>query len=108
MLARLSRSYKVFTKEEVLKPFSGRGYKNLFEMASGHQNKGVGLKFWRKTWPDNSYFTLTKVEYDNMRLGRAWGVLTWEGISATEEKEIRGALKLGTWQYKAQDNDESR
>ena len=74
-------------------------------MASDQQNKGVGMKFWRKSWPENSYFTLTKVEWDNVRLGKAWGVLTWEGISEVQEKEIRGALKLGAWQYKAQEND---
>ena len=107
MLAHLSRSYKIFTKEEVLKPFFNRGYKNLIEMAGSNKNKGVGLKFWRKSWPDNSYFTLTKIEFENARSGRAWGVLTWEGVSKAEEKEIRGVLKLGTWQYKAQDQGES-
>ena len=98
MIKWLARSYKVYTKEEVLKPFLNRSYKNLFEMAGNYRNNGIGLKFWRKSWPEDCYYTLTRIELHDMRHGKAWGIKTWKGITQHEE-EIRSPLKLGTWVY---------
>jgi hypothetical protein len=99
MLRFLNRNYKTFTKEEVLKPFFNRSYKNLFEMAGKYKNQGIGLRFYRKTWPENTYFTLTRIKFDDMRHGKAWGILTWEGKTRDKEELIKSALKLGTWKY---------
>jgi Mitochondrial 28S ribosomal protein S34 len=100
----IARPFKVYTKEEVLKPFINRPYKNLFEMANSLKSQGVGVKFWRKTWPENSYYTITRIEYENIRNGRAWGILTWKGETATKEESIRSALKLGTWKHSSEKN----
>ena len=99
MIKWLARSYKTFTREEILKPFTNRPYKNLFEMAGSHKSLGVGFRFWRKTWPENSYFTITRVKLDDIRHGKAWGILTWKGVPSAKEEQIKSPLKLGTWQY---------
>lgn len=107
MLKWVTRAYKIYTKEEIIKPFFGRSYKNLIEMIDSTESKGVGLKVWRKSWPENSYFTITKVKYKNMRVGDAWGVLTWQGKPEEKAKKIRGQLKLGTWQYSPEQTKDS-
>jgi hypothetical protein len=99
MLKWVTRSFKIYTKEEIITPFFGRSYKNLIEMVDENKAKGIGMKVWRKTWPENSYFIVTRVNYKNMRVGDAWGMLTWKGVKEEKPRKIRGALKLGTWQY---------
>jgi small subunit ribosomal protein S34 len=62
---------------------------------------GVGKKFNRKTWPEDSYWTMTKIDFKDPGHGKAWGVLTWKGESKSgKEERILGPLKRGIWQYK--------
>jgi hypothetical protein len=75
-------------------------------MAATHKSRGIGMKFWRKSWPKDSYFTVTEVHFENIRRGKAWGILTWEGSTESKEKEIRGVLKLGTWQHSEPDSEQ--
>lgn len=97
----ITRTYKIYTKEEVLKPMQGRSYKNLYEMAAQYRSQGVGFHFWRSTWPANSYYTITKMDFSDPRHGKAWGKLTWKGEESPKEEQIRSPLKKNTWRYKA-------
>ena len=105
MFKWIARYYKTYTKEEVLKPLINRPFKNLFEMASNHSTQGVGLKFYRKTWPSNSYYIITKIKFEDIRHGRAWGIKTWNGVTSTTEEEIRSPLKKGAWRFSEQDKN---
>lgn len=108
MFKWLARSYKVYTKEEILKPFFNRPYKNLIEMAGSKPNDGIGMKFFRKTWPENSYFQLTRIEFYDCRHGKAWGIKTWQGVSEDKERIIPSPLKLGTWLYEERQKTEEK
>lgn len=99
MLSHLTRTYKTFTKEEVLKPLLNRKYKNLFEMAVSLPNQGKGAMFYRKSWDEGCYYTITNIEFKDPRHGLARGIKYWKGKAFRKEEPIRGTLKLGTWQY---------
>lgn len=108
MLTWVSRGFKTFTKEEVLKPYLGRSYKNLIEMAGNHPSQGVGMKFWRKTWPENSYYIVTKVTFDDARHGKVWGIRTWQGKTEEKERIVPSILKLGVWKYSIKEDNEKK
>mmetsp|Transcript_8475 Transcript_8475/g.12522 ORF Transcript_8475/g.12522 Transcript_8475/m.12522 type:complete len:101 (-) Transcript_8475:29-331(-) len=93
------RAFRTYTKEEIVKPLTGRYYKNLFELAAKYPEQGVGFKFWRKTWPENSYYTITRISFKDPRHGKAFGVLTWKGETKDHEEKVRSPLKLGVWNY---------
>ena len=103
MLSHLTRTYKTFTKEEVLKPLLKRKYKNLFELAASQPNSGIGAKFYRKSWPKGSYVTLTSIRFNDPRHGTAVGIKHWKG-KPEREQLIRGPLKLGIWRYTNENN----
>ncbi|CAG9315861.1 unnamed protein product [Blepharisma stoltei] len=97
---RIFRSYKIYTKEEILKPLIGRNYKSIFEICSQYRSQGVGFQFWRATWPADSYYIITRIEYSDPRHGKVWGIKTWKGLKSETEEQIRSSLKLGTWRHR--------
>eukprot|EP01113_Clastostelium_recurvatum_P031924 TRINITY_DN4039_c0_g1_i1.p1 TRINITY_DN4039_c0_g1~~TRINITY_DN4039_c0_g1_i1.p1 ORF type:complete len:143 (-),score=20.37 TRINITY_DN4039_c0_g1_i1:42-449(-) len=83
--------------------------KNLFDLMFKERNYGIGNKFSRKTWRhwgDSSYWTVTRVVPTTIlpaqNRGKAWGKLTWRGVTDTEETEIRGVHKR-EWRQVNQD-----
>lgn len=94
----MKRGYKTFTREEVLKPLVSRRYWNLFEKANKYRNGGVGLKFWMKGWPEDSYIIIKKIHYETPRSGTVWADGYWES-EYKGEIEVKDALKLRLWKH---------
>ncbi|KRX11202.1 hypothetical protein PPERSA_07727 [Pseudocohnilembus persalinus] len=75
-------------------------YKNLYEICHIYPNKGKEFKFWRKTWPENSYWVLKDVNTKDPGHGKAYGILYWQGTQQTEfPVYIKGGNKRGVWKY---------
>ena len=96
---------RIFTKEEILKSCWTAGYMSLYQSCGQMPNHGVGAKFWRKTWPENSYWTLTQVDLKDPGHGKAFGKLTWKGVESDKIDRVRSPLKRGVWQYEPAPNN---
>lgn len=102
MLAFLSiRRFTVttFAKDAVLKPLKGRPYKNAFEMLSGLPQYGLGATLRRRTWKEDCFYTVTKVQFKDPRHGKVYGIKTWAGVQEEKERRIHGCQKLAAWRF---------
>lgn len=71
---------------------------NLFQQIFPKQNYGVGLKVQREYWkryPEPCYWEIQRVvpKGEELRYGKAFGVLTWRGKTEERSRKIRGPLK---------------
>ena len=78
---------------------------NLFEVARELPKYGVGSKVFRSGWTRNGYdpnehhWQITRVELwtkgdeEQFQRGKAWGVLTWKGVTEAGERRVRTPLK---------------
>jgi hypothetical protein len=80
------------------------GQRNLIELVSRFPKQGSGMKVYRKTWPENSYW---EVYYANMtaaKAGRLYGIKFWQGERISNKiDKIPGVMKRGVWQYDIND-----
>ena len=74
--------------------------RNLFQVLGNDAAWGVGSKVTRSMWSHfpECYWTVTRVVpatngKGQAIKGKAYGVLTWRGLSDGRETRIRGALK---------------
>eukprot|EP01112_Ceratiomyxa_fruticulosa_P005990 TRINITY_DN1678_c0_g1_i2.p1 TRINITY_DN1678_c0_g1~~TRINITY_DN1678_c0_g1_i2.p1 ORF type:complete len:145 (-),score=31.91 TRINITY_DN1678_c0_g1_i2:22-456(-) len=73
---------------------------NLFDLCFTEKDWGVGNKYTRGTWRhwgETCYWTLTRViiyhQFPRGKRGKAWGVLTWRGVTDGKETQVRSGLK---------------
>jgi hypothetical protein len=52
---------------------------SLVQICGQQPNQGVGYKFWRKTWPTDSYYEIAEVKLKDPAHGKIWGFKTWRG-----------------------------
>jgi small subunit ribosomal protein S34 len=98
-LERLAEAgVKVWTKQEILKQWT-TGYMSMFQMCGQLPNRGVGYRFYRKTWPENSYYELSTIKLKDPGHGKAWGYFVWKGERSEQPLKVRSPLKRGIWQY---------
>lgn len=104
MTTGLPTGYKQFSLV-VPKPSSRvKKGKNLFDIAFSFKNFGVGARFTRAGWqyPEPCYWTVTSVKprknEPDMKRGKAWGVLTWRGVTDATPRRIRTTTKKD-WSY---------
>ena len=55
------------------------GQRNLIEMVGQYPKRGVGMKVFRKTWPDESYWLIMRSEAKPNKNLRLYGVQYWAG-----------------------------
>jgi len=68
--------------------------RNLFDIIRVLPRQGLGQKVSRKTWEDNSFWTIERVKISlDGRHGKAHGLLTWRGTPAEKPTRINGPLK---------------
>jgi len=68
--------------------------RNLFDVIRVLPRQGLGQKVSRKSWQDNSYWTIERVKISlDGRHGKAHGLLTWRGTTAEKPTKINGVLK---------------
>ena len=56
------------------------------------------MKVWMKGWPEDSYITLTRVEFSEPSKGKAWGKGVWKGKDKGEF-EVLDSFKRDIWQF---------
>ncbi|GAM24189.1 hypothetical protein SAMD00019534_073640 [Acytostelium subglobosum LB1] len=74
---------------------------NFYDVCFSLADHGVGHRITKKVWPSrNTYWTVTKISFgDNSggRLtslkGKAYGVLTWNGVSDMKERPVIDPLE---------------
>ncbi|KAK9785857.1 hypothetical protein WJX73_009064 [Symbiochloris irregularis] len=68
--------------------------RSLFDLLQKQPKQGLGQKFRRTSWKDDSFWTLTaaKPSLEGQR-GKAWGLLTWKGEQQSQRKQVNGSLK---------------
>jgi hypothetical protein len=77
------------------------GSKNFFELATQLPHTGVGAKFSRNSWgASDSFWQVTRVrlkvdpeKFAESQHGKAWGTLTWRGVTDGKERQLRGVYK---------------
>jgi len=107
MTSGLATAYKQFS--DVVPKISTRikKGKNLFDLVFPYKNYAVGERFTRKSWkyPEPCYWTLTSVRPTkngpDMKRGKAWGVLTWRGVTEKTPRMIRTPVKRDWMMIKA-------
>jgi len=101
-------------KKEVKKPERKKGpdgkplppakkQNNFFDLAFKFSDYGIGKQFRRSIWENpNNYWTVTRVKITNLtnncKRGKAWGLLTWRGVTEERERQINGLLKR-QWRF---------
>ena len=55
------------------------GERSLAELISRFPKKGKGMKVWKKTWPENSYYHIMHVHQNTPKTYRYYGVKYWDG-----------------------------
>ena len=53
------------------------GERNLIELLSRFPNKGVGMKVYRKTWPENCYWHIYYNKLTSEKSGKVFGIKYW-------------------------------
>ncbi|EAS02898.1 hypothetical protein TTHERM_00492510 (macronuclear) [Tetrahymena thermophila SB210] len=95
----ISNTVKTFGLTDIIK-HKKIPYKNIYELASQYPGTGIGFKFWRKTWPSNSFYVLQDIDLKGTRHGNAYGILYWKGIQQSNTPvRIRNGNKRGVWRY---------
>ncbi|KAL1923565.1 uncharacterized protein VTP21DRAFT_8545 [Calcarisporiella thermophila] len=65
--------------------------KNLYELLNTHKDFGVGQRVVLQKWINKGfqdcYYEITKIKLkEDLRHGRAWGVMVWKGRTLDEGK----------------------
>mmetsp|Transcript_14824 Transcript_14824/g.25211 ORF Transcript_14824/g.25211 Transcript_14824/m.25211 type:complete len:112 (-) Transcript_14824:289-624(-) len=55
------------------------GFLSLPEMLGAFPKRGLGMKVYKKTWPENSYWLVKHVIYTSPKYSRYYGVKYWQG-----------------------------
>ena len=86
-------------------PSSAEPRRNLYELASGLPNYGLGAKVYRSSWaskgyaPSDYHWIVTKIMLKDkglekqLKRGAAWGILRWKGILEEKPRRIPTGLK---------------
>ena len=73
-------------------------------MLSRFPRRGLGMKVFRKTWPENCFW---EVHYDVLKKNKPaklYGIKFWNGeMMKSKVEKIPGANKRGIWQYDMND-----
>jgi hypothetical protein len=67
----------------------------VYEVLSALPKHGIGARVQRKSWHENSYWDIVRVQMDvSGKSGKSYGMLTWNGNKVDEEaRRIPGSLK---------------
>ena len=67
----------------------------MYEVLSTLPKHGIGARVQRKSWHENSYWDVVRVNMDvSGKSGKSYGMLTWNGSKVHEEaRRIPGSLK---------------
>jgi len=71
---------------------------NFFDVAFNFQSYGIGMKLTRARWkqPD-CFWTITHIkpslQQSTLKHGKAYGVLTWKGVTETTPRKIHSTFK---------------
>ena len=80
------------------------GERNLIELLSRFPNKGVGMKVYRKTWPENCYWHIYYNKLTSEKSGKVFGIKYWnDEMQDKKIAKIPGAMKRGIWQFDMND-----
>ena len=83
-----------------VKEGSRTGQRNLVELIARFPQNGKGMRVFRKSWPEDSYWQVWKVQMTSEKAGRVYGVRYWKGeLLSSKIDKINGASKRGIWQY---------
>ena len=55
------------------------GQFSIIEMVSRFPKNGLGVKIFKKTWPENSYWKIMHANLKGEKGGKLFGVQYWQG-----------------------------
>ena len=69
-------------------------------MVTRFPGKGKGMKVFRKTWPENTYWQVMHVEMTSEKTAKFFGIKYENGkLCSTKVDKIPGVAKRGIWQF---------
>ena len=90
--------YSKYPLHESIKSKSGQY--NLPELVMRYKSLGVGMRVFKKTWPENCYWEVYHVTKKSDKAAQFYGVKYWDGERASSSiAKIPGRSKRGIWQY---------
>lgn len=99
--ALFEKVIKRYTLREVARHATlASGSKNLLEMITRYPGFGSHFKVSKRTWPENSFYHVTRMQLFGGRYGRLYGLKYWNGELVSDKFEkIPRVLQRGMWRF---------